>query len=183
MYQYNDSVWGVEKKRLVESGENPCGTVPVAYTEDGHHLSQHIAMARYFARINQLDSGDAWKDYAQDVIADEYQGCRNIWVEKSFASAEEQKAEYVSKTVPELLTKFEALYKKYKTTDKDQGSSIFEHRGDTAMFSILYDHIQLGHFTEETLTSSYPHLSALYKVFMAIPAVAEWIQRKTPSTN
>ena len=121
LYQYNDSVWGVEKKRLVESGENPCGTVPVAYTEDGHHhLSQHISMARYFARINQLDSGDAWKDYVQDVIADEYQGFRNIWVEKSFASTEEQKAEYVTKTVPELLAKFEALYKKYKTTDNDQ---------------------------------------------------------------
>ena len=145
-------------------------------------------MARYFARINKLDSGDAWKDYVQDVIADEYQGFRNIWVEKSFASTEEQKAEYVYKTVPELLTKFEALYKKYKTTGNGQaylstspsGSPLW---GDTAMFSILYDHIQLGHFTEETLTSSYPHLSALYKVFMAIPAVAEWIQRKTPSTN
>ena len=71
LYKYNDSVWGVEKKRLVESGENP-------YTEDGHHLNQHISMARYFARINKLDSGDSWKDYVQDVIADEYQGFRNI---------------------------------------------------------------------------------------------------------
>ena len=189
LYQYNDSVWGVEKKRLVESGENPCGTVPVAYTEDGqHHLSQHISMARYFARINKLDSGDAWKDYVQDVVADEYQGFRNIWVEKSFASTDEQKAEYASKTVPELLTKFEALYKKYKTTGKDQaylstspsGSPLW---GDTAMFSILYDHIQLGHLTEETLTSSYPHLSAMYKTFIAIPAVAEWIERKKPTTS
>ena len=109
-------------------------------------------MARYFARINKLDSGDAWKDYVQDVIADEYQGFRNIWVEKSFASTEEQKAEYVYKTVPELLTKFEALYKKYKTTGKDQGSSIFEHQ--SIWFSLVgrYSHVQ--HFVRSHSTGS-----------------------------
>ena len=181
---------GVLKRNdLIESGENPCGTVPVVTMkhdndddDDHHHLSQHIATARYIARNYELNSGNAWKDYVQDLVADEYQGFRNIWVEKSFGATDEEKAEYRATTVPETLSKFEALYQKYKTMEdgaylstSPSGSPLW---GDTALFSLLYDHIQLGHLTEDTLPSTYPHLAALYKAYGTIPAVLEWIELK-----
>ena len=108
--------WGDEKKRLIETGENPCGGVPVTYV-DNVHMAQHVGTCRYLARTNKLDTGDNLKDYYQDMIADEYQGFRNLWVVKTFEASDVEKAEYKTKTLPTLLAKFDALYKKYKTAD------------------------------------------------------------------
>ena len=169
--------WGNEKKRLIETGENPCGGVPVTYV-DNVHMAQHVSTCRYLARTNKLDTGDNLKDYYQDMIADEYQGFRNLWVVKTFEASDVEKAEYKTKTLPTLLAKFDALYKKYKTADpylstSPDGKPLW---GDTAMFSIIYDNIQTGHMTEDIL-KDYPNLQALYKAFGAIPAVAGWIEK------
>lgn len=186
LYDTSAEVWGVEKKRLIDSGDNPCGTLPVVYTNDnnGGALSQHIAICRYIARSSKLDTGDALQDYVQDLVADEYQASRNHFLEIAFGAtiSEEQKTEYRTKTVPEMLSKFEALYQKHKKTASDvpylstspAGSPLW---GDAAMFGLTYDHKNLGYITEETL-ESYPNLSSLYKAFASIPAVAEWIASK-----
>jgi hypothetical protein len=76
--------WAAEKKRMMETGDNPCGTVPVTIfsgDEEGaaQSLSQHIAVCRYLARLHKLDTGDAYKDYVQDLVADEYQPFRAEW--------------------------------------------------------------------------------------------------------
>ena len=173
--------WDTEKKRLVESGENPCGTVPVVYMDDDNRqLSQHIAITRYLARVHNLTSGDFWKEYVQDMVADEYQGFRDMWVEKSFTATDAEKEEYRSTTLPDTLTKFEALYRKYKTTE--DGSAYLSTSpsgaplwGDAAMFSLLYDHIQTGHLTVKTLEASYPNLHTLHRAYANIPAVSKWI--------
>jgi len=42
--------WADEKKRLVESGENPAGFVPVVY--DGEHImTEHHSIIRYYAKL------------------------------------------------------------------------------------------------------------------------------------
>ncbi|KAL7565735.1 hypothetical protein ACA910_005428 [Epithemia clementina (nom. ined.)] len=181
LFKYTPEIWGVEKKRLIESGENPCGTVPVVFLDNNVQLCQHMTICRYMARAHKLDSGDALKDCIQDIIADEYQGFRDLWVEKSFFSTEELKTEYRTKTVPENLTKFEALHKKYKMADPylsttPGGKPLW---GDCALFSLLYDHIETGYFTEDDL-QAYPSLAAMYKAHVAIPAVAGWIKEKKP---
>eukprot|EP00549_Striatella_unipunctata_P013397 CAMPEP_0118702426 /NCGR_PEP_ID=MMETSP0800-20121206/17889_1 /TAXON_ID=210618 ORGANISM="Striatella unipunctata, Strain CCMP2910" /NCGR_SAMPLE_ID=MMETSP0800 /ASSEMBLY_ACC=CAM_ASM_000638 /LENGTH=220 /DNA_ID=CAMNT_0006603635 /DNA_START=371 /DNA_END=1033 /DNA_ORIENTATION=- len=177
--------WGAEKKRLIETGENPCGSVPVTYItgdgdQDSKTLSQHIATCRYLARVNKFDTGDIYKDFVQDLVADEYQSFRALWVDKTFTSDEKQKEEYRKKLLLEELKKFDALYKKYKTSDvylstSPAGVPLW---GDSAMFGIVYDNIKTGHITEEAL-AAYPNIEALYKAYSAIPTVAAWIAEKS----
>lgn len=186
LYPMGSDEWVAEKARLISSGENPCGTVPVVYNFDSNsiELSQHIAICRFVARSNKVDSGDAFKDYIQDMMADEYQGFRDMWVRMVVRANDDEKAEYRTKTLPETLAKFEALYKKYKTADpylstNPAGNPLW---GDAAIFSIIYDNIQTGFLTQDTLVQSYPNLAALYQTFAAIPAVVSWINEHKRST-
>ena len=63
-------------------------------------MAQHVSTCRYLARTNKLDTGDNLKDSYQDMIADEYQGFRNLWVVKTFEASDVEKAEYKNKTLP-----------------------------------------------------------------------------------
>ncbi|KAL7564469.1 hypothetical protein ACA910_001563 [Epithemia clementina (nom. ined.)] len=184
LFKASPDSWGVEKKRLIESGENPCGTVPVVYLKDDKNnnnvqLSQHIAISRYLARTYNIDSGDAYKDYIQDLVADEYQGARNAWVDTTFKGTDEQKAEYRNQKIPETLKKFDALYQKYKTADPYLSTSTAGNPlwGDSALFALLYDQIQTGYINEDDL-ATYPNLAPLYHAYSTIPAVAGWIKEK-----
>ena len=91
--------WGVKKKCLTEMGDNLCGNVPVTYV-DNIHLTQHVSTCHYLACTNKLDTGDALKDYYQDMIADEYQGFHDLWTTKSFGTAsDKEKGEYMMETL------------------------------------------------------------------------------------
>ena len=180
--------WAAEKKRLVESGENPSATVPVIEasnktTDDDSEqvvfLPQHIATARLLAKVHQRTSGDDYQDYVQDMVADEYQGFRNKWVQIAFAASSEEKEEYCQIEQPQLLTKFNALYKQFKThetflsVDAANGKPLW---GDAALFGLLRDLTLTGLLTLEDL-KEYPELMAMYDAFEKIPAVAEWIEK------
>jgi hypothetical protein len=180
--------WPIEKARLLKSMENPCGSSPVTYMqgEGGEelHLSQHIAVCRYLARVNNIKSGDAYQDYVQDLVADEYQSARNGWVAAAFGSSDEEKATYTSETFPQKLQMFNTLYKKFKTTDDATSPYLSTNAdgkplwGDSAMFGLCYDHIKTGLMDEEDL-AAYANIAALYKSYAAIPAVASWIEQKS----
>lgn len=171
--------WPTEKKRLLDSGENPCGTVPLVYTPESEVLSQHIATCRLLAKRNGISSGDDYQDYIQDLVGDEYQSFRNKWVSQ-LSSTAEQKEAYKNDEMPGELTKFNSLYKKFATSApylsvNDSKKPLW---GDAAIFGLLYDHVQTGFITAAVLESEYPALSALYEAFGAIPAVAKWIDEK-----
>lgn len=180
--------WPIEKAQMIKTGENPCGATPVSYikSETGDqqlHLSQHIAVCRYLARVNNINSGDAYKDYVQDLVADEYQGARDLWVTTAFKATDEDKATYASETFPKKLQMFDALYKKFKT-EGDASPYLSTNAGgdkplwgDAAVFGLCYDHIKTGLMREEELTS-YPNLDAMYKAYASIPTVASWIEEK-----
>jgi hypothetical protein len=62
------------------------------------------------------------------------------------------------------LSKFEALYEKFKTSEiylstSPAGRPLW---GDAAVFGLVRDHILTGHMTEEDLRS-FTNLMALYK--------------------
>jgi len=175
--------WPVEKTRMVQSGENPCGTLPVTTmtNQDGteHFLSQHIATCRYLAHLHNITSGDAYTDYIQDAVADEYHGWASSWVAAAFFKSNEEKEAYKSGELVEQLTKFNALYKKYVTTATSPFLSVTAAGkplwGDSAVFGLLHDHFQAGLLTEEVL-QEYPHLANLYQAYGSIEAVAKWIE-------
>jgi glutathione S-transferase len=171
--------WGEEKKRMVSSGENPSGTVPVIYAE-GTALPQHIATLRYLARVYDVTSGDSYKDYVQDLVADEYQGFRDKWVETAFNGTDEVKASYRKEDLPKQLSKFDALYKQFKTCDTFLSVSASTEQplwGDAAIFGLLLDHTLTGLLTVDEL-KAYPRLFALYEAYQNIPAVNAWIASK-----
>lgn len=178
--------WPLEKDRMVETAENPCGATPVTCmkTEAGKEVdfSQHIATCRYLARIHNVNSGDAFKDYVQDLVADEYQGARDLWVKMAFGGGSiDEKKLYTAEELPKALKMFDALYKKFKTEGDDSpylstnAAGDKPLWGDTALFGYLHDNIKTGFLKEEELTQ-YSNLDAMYKAFGAIPEVASWIE-------
>jgi len=183
------SDWGAsEKARVVASGENPCGTVPIIYASNldeesaPAHLIQHIATARYLARVHGKTQGlSPYEEYVQDLVADEYQGWRSDWVHHAFnTKSEDEKATYKTEKVPEYLTKFEELYKKYKTHEIYLSVSSQEKSplwGDAAVFGLVRDHILTGLLPQEDV-AKYPSLAAAYQAFGDIPSVKAWIDSK-----
>jgi len=142
--------WAEEKKRMIESGENPAGGVPILYISGQAH-PQHIAAARYLARVKGLTSGDDYKDYVQDLVADEYQGFRDQRAEATFGGDEDAKKDYKDKVVPVQLKKFDSLYESFKThhTFLSVSSETRPLWGDAAIFGLLRDHILTGYVTRE----------------------------------
>lgn len=170
--------WADEKKRLIESGDNPAGTLPVIVV-NGKYYSQHIALCRYLAKVHDLTSGDDYKDYVQDLVADEYHTFRAALIEAAFFASDEVKAVYKKTALVEYLTKFEALYSKYKTEVaylSVSSKNSLPLWGDAAIFGALYDNIVGKCLTLEEL-KRYPCLLALYNAYSEIPSVKEWIEK------
>lgn len=178
--------WATEKKRLVESGENPCAAVPIIEVVSSKNanditiLPQHIATARLLAKVYQRTSGDVYQDYVQDLVADEYQGFRDKWVQIALVStSDKEKEDYCKIEQPQLLAKFNALYQQFKTheiflsVDATNGKPLW---GDAALFGLLRDLTLTGQLTLDEL-NEYPALMAMYRAFEKIPAVAEWIEK------
>ena len=44
-------------------------------------------------------SDDAYEEYVQDLVADEYQGFRDAWVKTAFSGTDEEKAKYKDEDV------------------------------------------------------------------------------------
>lgn len=173
-------LWTAEKKRLIESGENPAGSVPIIQTEKGgKSYPQHVAVSRYLARINNLTSGDDYKDYIQDLVADEYQGFRDQWAQATFSGTDEQKATYKDTTLVTQLTKFDSLYNTFKTDDvflsvsAKTGNPLW---GDAAVFGLLRDHVLTSYITVDDL-KAYSNLASLYNSYGNIPAVKCWLDK------
>jgi glutathione S-transferase len=183
------NTWSTEKQRLISSGENPSGTLPIIYAKNNNDISdstgdahpQHIAVSRYLARVYQLTSEDPYKDYVQDLVADEYLGFRDQWVATTFGGNDETKAKYSTVSLPIQLTKFNALYQQFKTEETFLSTSAKTRQplwGDAAVFGLLWDHTMTGYLTVEDLNDKYPHLAALFAAYHAIPAVNHWIETK-----
>jgi Glutathione S-transferase, C-terminal domain len=171
------SDWPLEKKRLVESGENPAGSVPILYANGQPH-PQHIASVRYVARVLGLTSGDDYKDYVQDLVADEYQGFRDEWAKATFRGDDDAKKVYKDTVVPGNLKKFNALYETFKTHDTFLSVSATTEQplwGDAAVFGLLRDHILTGYVTRDDL-NDYPRLMAVYDAYESIPKIKEWLE-------
>lgn len=169
--------WAAEKKRLIESGENPAGTLPIIYSNGAH--PQHIAVSRYIARVHGLTSGDDYKDYVQDLVADEYQSWRNDWVKVTFSGSDEDKASYKSTDVPKYLTKFNALYETFQQDEVFLSRSSKTNQplwGDAAVYGLLRDHVLTNYITVDDL-SEFPKLSKMYASYAAIPAIKEWLDK------
>jgi glutathione S-transferase len=169
--------WPARKAELIKSGANPAGNVPIIEL-DGKVLTQHVSTMRYLAKLAGKTSGDDYGDYVQDLVADEYQNWRNVWVATAFQGGD--KDVYKTETLPEKLTIIEGYYNNYKTgkspflSVSPSGAGLW---GDSAVAGLLWDNIQTGLLDEEIL-DKYPNLSALYKTYIAQPPVAAWIASK-----
>lgn len=180
--------WPAEKKRLVATGENPSGTLPVVYMKKTDNENdtpsmaahpQHIAVSRYLARVYKVTSGDDYKDYVQDLVADEYQGFRDHWVKVTFSGTDDDKADYKDNALVQYLTKFNALYQTFQTDDVFLSRSAKTGQplwGDAAVYGLLRDHVLTKYITTDDL-NAYPRLAAMYGAYEKIPAVQAWFEK------
>ena len=191
-----DDKWVAEKERLVTSGENPCGSVPIIYAASKNDkddqqssaipLIQHIAASRYLAQIHKVTSECPHQDYIQDLVADEYQGFRDKWVHIAFAGTDDEKKTYREDERPKYLTKFNQLYQQLKTHEtylsvsKRTGQPLW---GDAAIFGLLRDNMLTGFVTVDELKETYPELFSLYTSYEQIPSVKEWIDAKAATLS
>jgi hypothetical protein len=58
------SEWGPKKAAMVESGENPCGALPVVTFGD-QKLCQTVSIMRYIITAGGIGSSDAYVGYKQ----------------------------------------------------------------------------------------------------------------------
>mmetsp|Transcript_17085 Transcript_17085/g.53361 ORF Transcript_17085/g.53361 Transcript_17085/m.53361 type:complete len:212 (+) Transcript_17085:73-708(+) len=158
--------WAAAKKAMMESGENPAGTVPIVQY-DGKMLTQHVAIMRQLAK----DRGVASSDFANDAVADQYQAFRDAWVDAAFLGGDKEKFKEFVKTE---LKVFEGLYAKYGTADTYL-SSPKPLWGDAALAALIRDLILTGFLTEAEIP---PRLAKMYSALVAIPAIAAWIESK-----
>ena len=171
--------WSTERKRMIETGENPSGTLPLLYSNNGQAHPQHIASIRYLARVHKLTSGDDYKDYVQDLVADEYQGFRDEWVKVTFTGSDEDKTIYKKGNLVDQLNKFNALYEKFHTDSTFLSVSAKTSQplwGDAAIYGLIRDHILTGYISLEDL-AAYPRLLNMYQAYESIPAVKEWLEK------
>ena len=171
--------WFAEKKRLITSGDNPSGGVPVVYA-DGTPLPEHIASARFLAHVHQCESSDSYNNYVQDLVADAYQGYTDIWFRHAFMASDDEKAVYMSEGWPKKLEQFNALYRSFKTHDTFLSISDKTNQplwGDAACFGLLRDNILTGFMNREDL-AKYDKLNAMYTAYEKIPSVEKWITSK-----
>lgn len=168
--------WPAEKQRLLETNENPAGTVPVVYAE-GKCLPQHAAIARFLASLYNRTAGSAYGDYLQDMVTNEYISFRDTWVHMTFVASDEEKAKYKSEGVPAELAKFNTYYEHfashdvYMSVDVNNGKPLW---GDSFLFGLLRDHILTGHMAREDLTK-YAKLDGLFQAYEKLPEAAAWI--------
>ena len=172
--------WTAEKNRLIESGVNPAGTLPILSAEKGGKAHpQHIAVSRYLARVYKVTSGDDYKDYVQDLVADEYQGFRDQWVQATFSGTDSDKATYKEDNLVKQLKKFDALYGNFKTDDvflSVSAKTSMPLWGDAAIFGLLRDHILTGYITVDDL-KEFSYLLGMYEAYASIPAIKEWMDK------
>ena len=172
--------WPAEKKRLAESGENPSSKTPVVFADGKTPLPEHIATARLLANVHGCASTDLYKNFVQDLVADEYQGFRDTWVHQLFSAPEEEKATYINEGLPKQLEQFDALYTSFMTHDTYLGISEKTNQplwGDAACFGLVRDHIVTGMMTRDDL-KKYKKLDAMFAAYEKIPAVEKWIASK-----
>ena len=179
------SYWGAEGKAKSYE-DNPCGTLPITYVgaEDNKSpLIQHIASSRYLARLHGVTKDmSAYDEYVQDLVADEYMGFRDAWVQANFNGSDDEKKKFKEETVPTILTKFDKLYAKFKTTGDDgvylstsaAGNPLW---GDAAMFGLMRDATITGFIDMDAVQKSYTNLWSMYESFAKIDAVKEWLDK------
>ena len=175
--------WPAEKKRLVTTGENPSGSLPVVYMNNANGAAvahpQHIAVSRYLARVHKVTSGDDYKDYVQDLVADEYHGFRDHWAKVTFSGTDDDKADYKENALVQYLTKFNALYQTFQTDEVFLSRSAKTGQplwGDAAVYGLLRDHVMTKYMTTDDLAAGYPRLAAMYGAYEKIPAVQAWLE-------
>lgn len=173
--------WADVKTNMIESNENPCGSLPVLSLggdDSIPELSQHVALCRFLYREKVGVEVPSMEGLRQDMVADEYQGFRNAWAGVAFSGDNAAKEAYKKETVPVMLTKFNALYNKYAIKDTFLTASV-PLWADVALSGLLYDHIQTGLMAKDDL-KQYSKLNALYEGFSSIPAVAKWMNEVKP---
>jgi Glutathione S-transferase, C-terminal domain len=175
--------WFAEgKAKALESGENPCGTLPVVFVGENKEwsLSQHIASSRYLAHLHGVTKDmTAYDEYVQDLVADEYMGFRDAWAHAAFDGTEDEKKKFKEEAIPKYLTKFDKLYNKFKTDEvylskTSEGSPLW---GDAALFGLLRDNVITGFIDLATVEKSYTNLWNLYETFGKIEPVKEWLDK------
>jgi Glutathione S-transferase, C-terminal domain len=137
-------------------------------------LIQHIASSRYLARLHGVtEDMSAYDEYVQDLVADEYMGFRDAWVQAAFNGSDDDKKKFKEDAIPTYLTKFDKLYAKFKTTG-DEGVYLSTTSagnplwGDAAMF---------GFINMNTVQTSFTNLWNMYESFAKIEAVKEWLDK------
>ncbi|KAJ8909181.1 hypothetical protein NDN08_005874 [Rhodosorus marinus] len=179
LFALSNGEWERKKKVLIESGDNPAGTVPIVDI-DGVTLTQHVAIMRYIANNRNLSSDEYLHNYVQDAVADQYQHLRDDWASNAFGSAD-QKQKLTTELAPPQLHVLDRLYAKLKLEDVllSHGNKASYLWGDVAIFGILHDLVRTGNLTEEDMRSNYPNLHAVYKTFSENEAISKWIADKS----
>ncbi|XP_022915698.1 glutathione S-transferase-like [Onthophagus taurus] len=160
--------WPDYKKRT------PFGTLPVLEI-DGKPIAQSNAIARYLASKYDLLGKNEWETLQCDVLVDALGDLKQVlWQlrsEEDPIKREERKVKLMMETIPFYLSKFESIVAKNNGYSVGDGITWCDF-----VFAVSLESFELI-FGKASL-ERYPHLKALKDMVYALPAIAEWVNKR-----
>jgi glutathione S-transferase len=163
--------WPSLKLKLIESGDNPAGHLPVLDIGGDTTLFDHLAMLRYLSRQFGGYGTDSFLDYEVDAAADEYRS----WIDAYAATVVHPSIEMVEQyraSRASWYTVIEALYAK-RSHQAGPFFALSPTFVDCCVFGLIRDD-QILHGVIDLQT--YPHMQNMFDEFMKIPSVEAWIK-------
>jgi glutathione S-transferase len=161
--QIDFPTWGgSEKARILSSGENPAGYMPLVY--DGNKvLQEHHTITRYYARQAGVYGKDAWVDYVQDAVAESMKEWRKAWADAVQGNDEAKKA--YGEGAAKRYEVLEGIIKKFGGLGPNFSV------GDAVIFGQVHDDRSTGTNLDLTV---YPNINATIAKGLKSQGVKKW---------
>uniref|UniRef100_A0A0G4FLM9 Calmodulin n=1 Tax=Chromera velia CCMP2878 TaxID=1169474 RepID=A0A0G4FLM9_9ALVE len=165
-----DGTWAPVKRRLVESGDNPSGTLPVLYAE-GRCLSGSTPILRFLAKKLGKYGLDLWRDTTADVVCDRTDEWRSD-IQQHFAhlfSPTVGKSD--AYTLGVRQRHYDCLEAWLSKSGQDFYTGADVHYCDFAVWACLWDDLKLR---GTSLIEVHPRLLNLYAKIRNLPGIDAW---------
>ncbi|XP_077999268.1 hematopoietic prostaglandin D synthase-like [Glandiceps talaboti] len=176
-FEIEGEQWKTEKA----TGKYPFREMPILEF-DGVLLAQSRAIARYLAKEHGLAGKDNLENAKIDMITDACQDLFQGYIKFYFYEKDEEKKkvlelEYNTNKLPAILRGLEKILK-----DNNGGNGYFVGDGLTWADLTFLAQMDYNLSQDATLLDDYPKLKSLRERVMALPKIADWLEKR-PKTE
>ena len=168
--------FATKKQQFKEQGITQFGQLPVVSVGD-KHLSQTLAILRYFAKQVNAYGDDADQQYICDMLMDGVEDWRTPYVRTMYSPDYDNLIEaYIANNIPAALGHFEHfLSTKFGNDSTDKRIYFVNDRwnlADVMVFDMLENIVRL----DSAVLAKYPLMSKFHEQFKQEPAIKKYLE-------